>query len=383
MVQLPGRRLAARGTTVLAVAAIVAAPPAAVLSAQPSRAATAASTPGWRVTAVVSSGESIPTNFTAIGASGAKNAWVAGLGDSDGLLLERWNGISWKPVAAPAGSGNENDYVIRTTSATDVWTFPQAGTTGYGLHWNGGSWTKFTFKNVIIGDAAVLGPKSVWLFGQKTGKTTTPYAAYYNGSTWKQWSVAVVPGSVTALSPSDIWGFGLTPKGTDIAVHWNGRRWSTLTIPNLPKSHGIRWFAYYAAATSAHDLWVLDGLALDLAQGTSPPGAILLHWNGSKWSIAARNSTWWLYGLTPDSHGGFWLTGEKAQPVGFTLYNSYIVHYSGRRWAYQKAPTRSGYADPAAGLITAIPGTRSFWALGQLSSANSPFGAADILKYGP
>jgi hypothetical protein len=360
---------------------------AGAVSAASASAAPAASTPGWRVTAVVPSGSTYPTTFTAIGAVSAKDAWVAGTtGDSGGLLLERWNGSTWKPFAAPGFGSNVNDYAVGTTSATNVWTFPEVGTTGYGLHWNGGSWAKFTFKNVLIDDADVLGPKSVWVFGWKAGRAgnrTTPYAAYYNGRTWKQSSVPAAPSSVTALSASDIWGIGLTSKGTDIAMHWNGRAWSTLTIPSLPKSHGIRWYAYYAAATSAHDLWVLDGLALDPAQGTSPPGVTLLHWNGHKWSVAARNSRWWLYGLTPDGHGGFWLTGEKNQPIGFASFNSYIVHYSGGHWTYQTAPARSGYTGPTAGLITPIRGTHSFWALGQLSSASNPFGAADILKYGP
>jgi hypothetical protein len=190
---------------------------------------------------VVPSGVTYPTTFTAIGAVSAKDAWVAGTtGDSGGLLLERWNGSTWKPFAAPGFGSNVNDSVIGATSATDVWTFPQVGTTGYGLHWN-----------------------------------------------------------------------------------------------------------------------------------------------GRKWSVAARNSRWWLYGLTPDGHGGFWLTGEKNQPTGFAPFNSYIVHYSGGHWTYQTAPTRSGYTGPTAGLITRIPGTHSFWALGQLSSASNPFGAADILKYGP
>jgi hypothetical protein len=369
-----------RAVISLAVTTALAAGAVSASSASP---VPAASTPGWRVTAVVPSGPTYPTTFTAIGAGSAKDAWVAGRGDSGRLLLERWNGSTWKPFAAPAGFVNVGDGVIGTTSPTDAWIFPQVGTTGYGLRWNGRSWAKFTFRNVLIGDAAVLGPKSVWVFGERTGKTTTPYVAYYNGRAWKQSPVSVAPSSVTALSASDIWGIGLTSKGTDIAMHWNGQRWRTLTIPGLPKFHGIRWYAYFAAATSAHDLWVLEGLALNEVEGTSPPGATLLHWNGSKWSVAARNATWWLYGLTPDGHGGFWLTGEKAQPVGFALFNSYIVHYSGGHWTYRRAPTRPGYTGPIAGLITPIPGTQSFWALGLLNSASNPLGAADILKYGP
>lgn len=290
--------------------------------------------------------------MTAIAASGAKNAWVAGTSDTGGLLLEQRNGSAWKRVAAPAGFGrNVNfDYVIRSTSPTDMWTFPNAGdnNTSYGLRWNGRSWAKFTFGSARITAAAVFGPKSVWVFGWKgaTGLMLLPYTAYYNGRAWKRWSVPVVANSVIALSYSDIWDMGGTSKGTDIAMHWNGRSWKALAIPALPKFHGIAWLPYYAAATTARDLWVLDGLARDQVTGTGPPGAWLLHWNGSKWSVTAKNSSWWLSGLTPDGHGGFWLTGEKTQTGGAGLFNSYIVHRSGCRWTAQKAPTGPASAPP-------------------------------------
>jgi hypothetical protein len=196
-----------------------------------------------------------------------------------------------------------------------------------------------------------------------------------------RWSVPVVPNSVIALSYSDIWAMGGTAKNTDIAVHWNGRSWKPLAIPTLPKFHGIAWVASNAAATSSHNLWVLESLARNQVTGLSPPGATLLHWNGSKWSVAAKKSSWWLFGLAPDGHGGFWLTGEKTQTGNYGPFNSAIVHYSGGRWTAQHAPTRSGYKAPTAGMITPIPGTHSFWALGQLNSL-SPSAVADILRYG-
>ena len=157
--------------------------------------------------------------------------------------------------------------------------------------------------------------------------------------------------------------------------------WKALAIPTLPTFHGIAWGPYSAAATSAHDLWLLDGLARNQVTGLSPPGATLLHWNGSRWLAVAKKSSWWLFGLTPDGHGGFWLSGETTPTGNYGPFNSYIVHYSGGRWTALRAPTRPGYKAPIAGLITAIPGTHSFWALGQLNSAG-PFGVADILRYG-
>jgi hypothetical protein len=77
------------------------------------------------------------------------------------------------------------------------------------------------------------------------------------------------------------------------------------------------------------------------------------------------------------------MVGYKATTVGTPAFDADIAHYSGGKWTFQAPPTESGYTD-AVGDITAIPGTGSFWALGQLSpTSNSGLTSGAILKYGP
>jgi hypothetical protein len=350
-----------------------------------------ATTPGWRVTQTFS-GDFAPAGVEAVSAVSAKDAWVTG-SNGTGMLVEQWNGSKWQQVktpAIPSGDG-VTDNALGASAANNVWVFPffEGGPLiQWAMHWNGGKWTTTVVKNEMIWDTAVSGPSDVWAFGQSSsGKInpsgfTTPYAAHYNGSTWKPYSLPAVVTGVAKISTGDIWTLGNLPSGATIAMHWNGTKWGTLKIPVPAPVNKSPWIASSIAASSATSLWVEEGLQGNRATGTSQAGAVLLHWNGSKWTTVFRNNTWWMYGATPDGHGGFWLTGMKSQSTGFR----YIVHYGAGKWTYLAAPAKSGYTTFSPGEYTAIPGTQSFWAIEGLSPTQSnsdPFSLGAVLKYGP
>jgi hypothetical protein len=373
--------------------ALTAAATALAANASSASASPTASTPGWRITQVFS-GDSYPLSLTAMSADNAKDAWAVEWNNPTALTLEHWNGGKWQPVAAPAAFGGaDNDSVIDASSASDVWTFPTVSgatsVTQYGLRWNGHSWTTFNFKNEQIWEAAAFGVDNAWVFGEQPGKATPAgygpgYVAHYNGSGWKQFSF---PGAVVGtakLAGNDIWAVSALPKtGSYDALHWNGTKWGTLAIPVLPAVNKDPWVVNAFAATGRTDIWVKESLAVNRGTGEGPAGMTLLHWNGSKWSVADKVTHWYLEGLTPDGHGGFWMVGHRPTSVGYPAFDTYIAHYSGGKWTFQAAPPKSGYTD-AVGYITAIPGTSSFWALGQLSPTgnNSGLTSATILKYG-
>ena len=386
--QLNGLRLA-KVAAVAMVAVTTLAASAASAGASP-----AASTPGWRITQVYSG--DYPVSLTAISADSAKDAWAFEWDNPTALTLEHWGGAKWQPLAAPvAFSGDDNDTVISASSASDVWTFPTVSgatsVTQYGLRWNGRSWTTFDFKNEQIWEAAAFGVDNAWVFGEQPGGNPTPagygpgYVEHYNGSSWKQYSF---PGAVIGtanLATNDIWAVSALPKtGSYAALHWNGTKWGApLAVPVLPAVDKDPWVVNAFAATDRTDIWVKESLAVNRGSGQGPAGMMLLHWNGEKWSVADNVTHWYLQGLTPDGHGGFWMVGYKATTVGTPAFDADIAHYSGGKWTFQAPPTESGYTD-AVGDITAIPGTGSFWALGQLSpTSNSGLTSGAILKYGP
>jgi hypothetical protein len=113
--------------------------------------------------------------------------------------------------------------------------------------------------------------------------------------------------------------------------------------------------------------------------GFAPPGLILLHWNGTAWRTVARSrKISEASGLTPDGHGGFWLT--SADPANSNA--GYIVDYRHGTFTTQAAPTLPGYVDAPFG-ITAVPGTGSFWAIGTLVLRKNGTGESALLRYVP
>jgi hypothetical protein len=291
-------------------------------------------------------------------------------------------------------SSNVNDEMVAASSATNMWTFPTvSGTTKvvqYGLHWNGKSWAKYTFSNQLLGTAVFSGTNA-WLFGDGVPKVPTlgwgpPTAARYNGHAWKSVSVPGVVTSLSALSASDMWAAGPSAKTAGdsgaavnfLAMHWNGKAWTSLSIPKVAPVNGSAWTVNGIVATSASNVWVKESVDVNPGNGTGPAGAALLHWNGKKWTTT-KNMSYYFHGLASDGSGGLWLSASKSQAPDV---RGYIAHYTGGHWSYQAAPTESGYADSAPGLIS-IPGTKSLWGLASLDPTGHGINESAILKYGP
>jgi hypothetical protein len=165
-------------------------------------------------------------------------------------------------------------------------------------------------------------------------------------------------------------------------MHWNGTAWSALPLPAFPPARsGHPWVATAITATGPHDAWVAETPAASQQTGFSPPGLILLHWNGSTWHMVARSDKLHdVTGLTPDGHGGFWLTATR--PASSSA--SDIIDYRNGTFTSQPAPSRPGCTSSVSGIF-AVPGTGSAWATGTLTPAKARTGTpkTDILRYTP
>jgi hypothetical protein len=368
--------------------AAAALPFAAVTSAE------AASSPGWRVVATISSPTQPTVGMTGIDASGPGNAWAVGT-TFQSLVVEHWLAGKWRPVAAPAGTsigssgGGVNDNVIGTSSAANTWLFPDVNNVYSAFRWNGTAWTKFKLTGAAdISATAVSGPGDVWAFGAKAAPPNSPgfgppYAAHYNGRVWRQVSMPGVPLVVSRVSGSDIWAVGPTAATASkatwvwIAMHWDGRSWHTLSLPKLAPVQGYSWYPDAVAALSTSNVWVSEVVSGPRNGNPGPSGTTLLHWNGKRWSRVSEDASVRAAGAVPDGHGGLWLTSMNAD---FTA--SDLIHYSGGHWTSQAAPSRPGDTTLLyPGAMVRIPGTTSLWAAGQLENGNSQ-GAGVILKDG-
>jgi hypothetical protein len=395
----PGRAAAAPilAAAVLAAALVAGAAGAPVQAAPGGRAWAAAS--GWRVAEVFGRPHFI--DAAGLGASGGGNAWLLGLVPAveGSFVTQRWTGRRWVPVALPArlreiigpwqlASG------IYTSSPADTWFFPllpdRMAMVQDAVWWNGSAWriSTLTRQRDCVLDAAVFTARDVWAFGEagcQVGSYGPAVVEHWDGTVWRPVPVPVgTPVTVDPVAPGDIWALGVSAATIHdrhqimIAMHWNGTAWSARKLPYFPPVRpGYPWTATAISATGPRDAWAAETPAVSPRTGFSPPGLILLHWDGSTWHVVARSHTLrGVSGLTPDGHGGFWLTATApASPNA-----SDIVDYRDGTFTSQPAPTRPGYTGSAAGII-AVPGTGSFWATGTLTPSHAGSDETDILRY--
>jgi hypothetical protein len=377
----------------LATAAVLAGTGLTATSAQ------AATTPGWSIAEVYGSAAGYP-DLQAVAASGQSDAWVSGSSFGD-LVIYQWNGTTWtasgsipSEFESPQTVGDVNDSVIGASSANNMWTFPDistsTGITYDALQWDNGTWNTFTLNGTegILG-TAVFGPADAWAFGQ--APTTNqglgygaPYAIRYNGHAWRHVSM---PGTaalgVSPLAPDDIWAFGPTAATAGltnqdmVAMHWNGRSWSTLQIP-LYQIGGDQAIVQRGVALGRDDVWVSEGLPVNLGSGQiEGPGIVLAHWNGHTWKEVINDTAYsWQGGPTSDGHGGLWLQGVPAE-AGADVF----LHYHAGTLTAVAEPALTGYTTGVSGMAL-VPGTRSIWA----TAGVTPTGGATegaILAYTP
>lgn len=156
--------------------------------------------------------------------------------------------------------------------------------------------------------------------------------------------------AVVATSGSNAWALG----GSDVsngngttqqveAAHWNGSGWKTVSMPS-----GVKSYIDAASAPAANDIWAV-----------TTAGGSILHYNGSKWSLAHTlpSSPAELTGVLAFSATNVWVFGGPGAEPGYGTY-----HYNGRSWSKVSGTI-------PAGIVTASAVSASnIWAIGSASS---------------
>jgi hypothetical protein len=359
-------------------------------SASTTRAGTS-TTPGWRVLKTLGPFEGDGTPL--ISATSASNAWYTfsalGTNGKDQSHVLHWTGSAWRPVAVPAGL---TSYVagieaLGVVSAKNVWMFSDGQSpVTTALRWNGRDWYKQAIPAWVMHgnlsgsmsvQAAAFSASNLWVFSEGQDKFSNPdhYAARYNGHSWSKVNLPILPGQVSAVSPTDIWVLGekLSNLSVSELAHWNGKKWSTLALPSVKVAKGTIDQVADLTALGATDVWAFNYVTVGTA-GSAP--TYLLHWNGKAWSrVSIKYPSSEAYNLTPDGHGGLWMTGTGPGPA-------YQWRFYHRTEAGQWAEYVAGDSDKISLLGTAlIPGTSSLWATAEAFGKTTV--SAEILKYGP
>jgi hypothetical protein len=179
---------------------------------------------------------------------------------------------------------------------------------------------------------------------------------------------------IVALSATNAWavGFNNNPNGPQFAEntlieHFDGQSWQIVPTPNtsLPQNELLA-----VAGSSATDIWAV-GTALDPA--SSPAKTLILHFNGSSWTIVtspspdtSNNTLFAIAAISPTNAyaAGYHQalpTNTNPNPKSETL----ILHWDGTSWTQVASPNpnlASGFNNQLLGM-TAVSAT-DIWAVG-------------------
>jgi hypothetical protein len=251
------------------------------------------------------------SQLNAAAATSADDVWAVGYYvDNDGnahTVALHWNGTAWSRVATP-NPGNDSELSgVAATSADNAWavgdTYNGTAQQTVVLHWNGTKWTRTaspdpggTAYNNTLNAVAATSASNAWAVGDyitSAGASQT-LTQHWNGTTWST-VTSPSPGSNTndltgvAATSAGAWAVGYVngPSTESLILSWNGTAWTQQTAPSpagaiSPGLTGI-------TATSATNAWAV-GSYLVSGVDSDPELTLVLHWNGTAWSVVSSPS---------------------------------------------------------------------------------------------
>ncbi len=368
--------------------------------------ALASATCAWTVVPSVN-GTASGNEAVAISADSSSDAWSVGYYfNASGVpaaLAQRWNGSKWAAVGIHNGSNYGS--VLDTVSA---YSPTVAFTGGYYNNgkinvpllekWNGSTWTITpspsvgTYGGDILGIVA-LSATNAWAVGlvytsNAQYPTTKTLIEHWNGTAWSIFpspnvnTIENTWGSITAISPTDIWAGGIYSKSqvgyhSTLAAHFNGSTW-TLSYPRSPTSTSSNINAISAVSTN---FVYASG---DYYDGTNTMQFRTLpqYWNGKAWvgQATTDESTFQtdIGGLAAVSTTEVMHVGHYVNAAGQNI--QFAMLWNGTHMLNTVLPTLSSPGSFLNGAST-IPKTLDIWASGSTVDASNNLVQTLIERY--
>jgi hypothetical protein len=228
-------------------------------------------------------------------------------------VIERWDGSKWSLFPGPKfGKKDRADvFAMTSSSANDVWAIGSLVNLGTGSvsplfeHWNGTAWTATTGEssNEFLFGASADAANDAWAVGFNGSDNIETSAMHWDGTNWKRVATPNVGegtnklNAVLALAPNDVWAVGFSttvapPKEAaklTLIEHFDGTKWAVVPSPNVgPNSANQSNRLLGLTANSANDIWAFGSYFA--ADGSGHQMTLLLHWDGTSWTIAPSPS---------------------------------------------------------------------------------------------
>jgi hypothetical protein len=280
-----------------------------------------------------------------------------------------WNGRSWSTVSTPdpegTAPGDANElHAVTCPSPTSCWAVGEvlqgfAVPTNQALHWDGHAWSQvstptpgefsllFGARCRSVADCRAVGFKGAP--GQIGDE-----ALHWDGHTWslvptpspRASTVAGGLSGVRCTSPANCWAVGSRGDGTRLlneALHWDGRTWSRVSIPNpTHTSQSVRNALQAVSCTSFVNCWAVGSHQFS-SDANSAIKDQALHWNGHGWSRVptpnpagtVKFATNQLYAVACITPANCWAVGSDSRSAELPHHNSrnQILHWNGTSWS--------------------------------------------------
>jgi len=249
------------------------------------------------------------------------------------------------------------------------------------MHWNGSVWTVTPTPNLAspytnqLKKVTAISPGDVWAVGGHG----LSFTLHWDGTQWSRIplppihnqgsdSVTNYLEDIDAVSPDDIWMVGAMDAlngGTwTLTMHWDGTNWTQVPSPNQPTPTGSFYSQGLDAvvAIAANDVW-----AVGYYRVGSTPHPLVLHWNGTQWSIVpapdASTGDGWLHGIAAAGPNDIWAVGEYDKRDWATFAKGLAMHWDGNTWTVSIPPQPSPFGvNPLSSVVARGP--NDFYAAG-------------------
>jgi len=168
---------------------------------------------------------------------------------------------------------------------------------------------------------------------------------------------------VAVPSATEAWAVGST-TGSDgnrhaLIEHWNGSAWSIAAVPRLRASSLVS-----VRSASPASVWAVG----NVLNAKHKERTLILHWNGKTWAQQPSPSPGrffgTLYGVRVVSATNAWAVGDYSN--GGLVIRSLILHWNGTAWKQVTSPNPGANTDLVAVAATSA---RNAWAVGLAGSA--------------
>jgi hypothetical protein len=280
----------------------------------------------------------------------SNDVWAAGSLSANPTLF-RWNGTQWLTVPAP-----HPGYVadVEARAANDIWVAfrPGQNASCAVYHWNGTGWRHILGNTGCPNAIVPVSATDVLAVGTRVepdpldpemGRNLS-HAERWDGSQWQ-----TVPSEspsregrnylldVAEVSPDDIWAVGyyttyaIDGRHKTLALHWDGEEWNRIPTPNYLGTQTSTLTG--VSAISSNDVWAV-GYAGDAQYEHSLRG-LLMHWDGTSWTIVSDSSTGVLFNsVEMVSATDGWAVGYFQWTSGGNTHRRVkVVRWDGIRWS--------------------------------------------------